>query len=199
MNSLATEIREARAQKVILSKDSLTIDLADGRTIIVPLVWYPRLWYGTVEERTHFEIIGDGAFIHWPDLDEDLSVSGILAGRQSGESQQSLKRWLEQRSALGKRSDQVKITHAERILAAVAAVAERRKNAVFTRDEVRRQAGISRKEWDASYSPVFQAMRTDQPGGAPNVAARFKGVFQQVAHGKHKLTEYGLKLVREMA
>ena len=99
MNSLVIEIQEAYAQDVTVSEDALTVDLADGRTIIVPLVWYPRLWYGTPEERSRFEVIGDGAFIHWPDLDEDLSVSGLLAGRHSGESQRSLKRWLEQRTA----------------------------------------------------------------------------------------------------
>ena len=99
MTSLAVEIQEASAQKVTVSDDSLTVDLVDGRTIIVPLVWYPRLWYGTPEERERFEIIGEGTLIHWPDLDEDLSVSGLLAGRRSGESQQSLKRWLKERKA----------------------------------------------------------------------------------------------------
>jgi hypothetical protein len=94
MNSSVIEIQEAHAQNVEVSEDSITIDLVDGRTIIAPLSWYPRLWYGTPAERNNFEIIGDGAIIHWPDLDEDLSVSGILAGRRSGESQKSLKRWL---------------------------------------------------------------------------------------------------------
>jgi hypothetical protein len=98
MNSLVIEVQEATAQKVTVSEVSLAVDLVDGRTIIVPLVWYPRLWYGTPEERNHFEIIGDGTLIHWPDLDEDLSVSGLLAGRRSGESQRSLKRWLEERT-----------------------------------------------------------------------------------------------------
>jgi len=101
MTSLAIEIQEASAQQVTVSKDSLTVDLVDGRTIIVPLVWYPRLWYGTAEERERFEIIGDGTLIHWPGLDEDLSTSGLLAGRRSGESQQSLKRWLEKRAIPG--------------------------------------------------------------------------------------------------
>jgi hypothetical protein len=99
MNSLVIEIEEARAQNVAVSEDSLTIDLVDGRTITAPLLWYPRLWHGTLKERNHLEIIGDGAFIHWPDLDEDLSVAGILAGRRSGESPQSLKKWLAQRPA----------------------------------------------------------------------------------------------------
>ncbi len=99
MNSLVVEIEEARAQLVTVSEDSLIVDLVDGRTIITPLVWYPRLWHGTPEERSNLEIIGDGAIIHWPDLDEDLSVAGLLAGRRSGESQQSLIRWLEERHA----------------------------------------------------------------------------------------------------
>ena len=98
MNSLAAETREACAQGVTVSEDSLTVDLVDGRTIIVPLAWYPRLWYGSPEERHRFEIIGNGTLIHWPDLDEDLSVSGILAGRRSGESRQSLKKWLAERT-----------------------------------------------------------------------------------------------------
>ena len=99
MNSLVIEIQEAGAQNVIVSEDSLQVDLVDGRTIILPLMWYPRLWYGLPEERNRFEIIGDGTLIHWPDLDEDLSVSGLLAGRKSGESSQSLKRWLAERTA----------------------------------------------------------------------------------------------------
>ena len=99
MNSLAIETQEPRAQDIAISEDSLSVDLTDGRTIIVPLIWYPRLWYGTEEERSNFEILSDGTLIHWPDLDEDLSVSGILAGRRSGESQKSLKRWLEERGA----------------------------------------------------------------------------------------------------
>lgn len=97
MNSLAIEIREARAQRLTINDDALHVDLTDGRTILVPLMWYPRLWHGTLEERQHYEIIGDGAYIHWPDVDEDLSVAGILAGRRSGESAASLKKWLESR------------------------------------------------------------------------------------------------------
>jgi len=99
MSSSVVEIEEARAQQVTVSEDSLTVDLVDGRTIIVPLVWYPRLWHGTPEERGRLEILGDGTLIHWPDLDEDLGISGLLAGRRSGESQQSLARWLEERHA----------------------------------------------------------------------------------------------------
>ena len=94
MSSLVIKIQEASAQSVAVSEEALTVDLVDGRTIIVPLMWYPRLWYGTAEERNNYEIIGEGTLIHWPDLDEDLSVSGLLAGRRSGESQKSLKKWL---------------------------------------------------------------------------------------------------------
>ncbi len=99
MSTLAIEIEEARASRVSVSEDSLSVDLIDGRTIIAPLAWFPRLWHGTPEERKNIEIIGDGAMLHWPDLDEDLSVTGLLAGRRSGESQQSLAKWLAERRA----------------------------------------------------------------------------------------------------
>lgn len=94
MNTLALEIQEARAQEVEVNEDTLIVHLVDGRSISVPLAWYPRLWYGTPKERANFEIIGDGGYIHWPDLDEDLTVTGILAGRHSGEKPESLKKWL---------------------------------------------------------------------------------------------------------
>ncbi len=97
MNSLETEIEEPKAKSIKISDDSLSVDLFDGRTIIVPLLWYPRLWHGSNEERKNFELIDEGSIIHWPDLDEDLSLSGIVAGRKSGESQKSLKRWLKNR------------------------------------------------------------------------------------------------------
>ncbi|MCE5267760.1 MAG: DUF2442 domain-containing protein [Planctomycetaceae bacterium] len=94
MSTLAVEISEARAQSVRIDEERLQIELTDGRTISAPLAWYPRLWHGKPEERAHLEIIGDGAYIHWPDLDEDLTVAGVLAGRRSGESLESLQRWL---------------------------------------------------------------------------------------------------------
>ena len=92
------EIQDVRAKDVRLDNDSLAVDLVDGRTIIVPIVWYPRLWHGTPEERRNFEILGGGEYIHWPALDEDLTVAGLLAGRPSGESQASLKIWLDARA-----------------------------------------------------------------------------------------------------
>ena len=100
-----TEIQEARASAVGVSDDALTVDLVDGRTIIVPLVWYPRLWNGTPKERKHVKVLSDGAYLNWPELDEDLTVVGLLAGRRSGESSESLKKWLEVREAKGKQTE----------------------------------------------------------------------------------------------
>jgi len=102
MNSSVGELQEARALQLTVSDEALTVDLVDGRTIVVPLAWYPRLWHATQLERNRFEFFGDGAFIHWPDLDEDLTVAGLLAGRRSGESPQSLKKWLEARRVQAK-------------------------------------------------------------------------------------------------
>ena len=97
MSPLVVETQEARSQSVRLTAESLSVDLVDARTIIVPLVWFPRLWHGTPQERNHFEIFGDGAYIHWPDLDEDPTVAGLLGGRQSGENPQFLLKWLNTR------------------------------------------------------------------------------------------------------
>ena len=101
MSSSASELQLSRAVRVTVTKDALAVDLADGRTVIAPLAWYPRLLHGTTEERRRWRLIGRGEGIHWPDLDEDISVDGLLAGRPSGESQSSLKRWLAERSASG--------------------------------------------------------------------------------------------------
>ena len=99
MHSLAVETEEPRAQAIVVNDEALTVDLVDGRTLVVPLAWFPRLWHGTQKERDNFEAFGDGAFIHWPDLDEDLSVAGLVSGLRSGESLESLKRWLDARSS----------------------------------------------------------------------------------------------------
>ena len=77
----------------------LTVDLSDGRTISVPLDWYTRLVHATQSERDNWRLIGGGEGIHWPDMDEDISVEGLLAGRKSGESRSSFKRWLEAKRA----------------------------------------------------------------------------------------------------
>jgi hypothetical protein len=99
MTISATEIRLARANRVIVSADTLTVDLADGRTISAPLAWYPRLLNGSVAERRNWRLIGDGEGIHWPDLDEDISIENLILGQPSGESQRSFKEWLETRGA----------------------------------------------------------------------------------------------------
>lgn len=82
---------------VYIDPDTLTVELADGRTLSVPIAWYPRLLYGSQSERNHWEWIGNGEGIHWPDLDEDISIEGLILGRRSGESQRSLQRWLNDR------------------------------------------------------------------------------------------------------
>lgn len=97
-NSLGIETRIATAQYVTVTEDALVVDLTDGRTVSVPLAWYPRLWHGTPEERDNWRLIGKGEGIHWPDLDEDISVENLVLGKPSGESQRSLKRWLEARA-----------------------------------------------------------------------------------------------------
>ena len=99
MSTSATELREATALSISVNDDALAVDLADGRTITVPLAWFPRLAAGTPVERANWRLIGGGEGIHWPDLDEDISTRSLLAGRRSGETQESLRRWLESRGA----------------------------------------------------------------------------------------------------
>ena len=82
-----------------MTDDLLTVELADGRIISVPLDWYPRLVHATEDERSNWDLHAGSQHIHWEDLDEDISVEGLLAGRRSGESQASLNRWLEARLA----------------------------------------------------------------------------------------------------
>jgi hypothetical protein len=99
MSTLSVSVQEPRAQRVTVTEDSVVVDLRDGRTVSAPLAWYPRLLHGTPEERDNWRLIGSGEGIHWPDLDEDLSIEGLISGRPSGESRASLKRWLETRKA----------------------------------------------------------------------------------------------------
>jgi Protein of unknown function (DUF2442) len=98
MSTLVLEIEPAIAEAKI-TDDELALDLTDGRSIQVPLTWYPRLFYASGSERQTFHLLGDGYAIEWPDLDEHIGIEGLLAGRHSGESQQSLKRWLASRQA----------------------------------------------------------------------------------------------------
>ena len=97
MTSFQVATSEARAKAVRIDGEALSVDLIDGRTILVPLGWYPRLWHGSDAERRQFELLDDGSYIHWPALDEDLAVGDLLAGRRSAESPSSLKRWLARR------------------------------------------------------------------------------------------------------
>jgi hypothetical protein len=94
---MSTLVVEVRAQSLVVTEDSLIVDLSDGRSITVPLAWYPRLVHGTPEERNNWRWIGDGEGIHWSDLDEDISVENLILGKASGESQDSFRRWLEKR------------------------------------------------------------------------------------------------------
>ena len=94
MSSSTVETREALAVRVEVSDDTLSVELADGRTIAAPLAWYPRLMHATAEERASWRLIGGGRGIHWPGVDEDVSVANLLAGQPSAESQSSFKRWL---------------------------------------------------------------------------------------------------------
>src|SRR5947208_2563745 len=94
MNSSAVEGRTALATGVAVSEDTLSVELTDGRTIAAPLAWYPRLAHATAEERTSWRLIAGGQGIHWPALDEDISVANLLTGQPSAESQTSFKKWL---------------------------------------------------------------------------------------------------------
>ena len=97
MTTLAIEAESTVAVSVSATDDALTVNLTDGRTLSVPLAWYPRLQHGSVSERANWRFIGRGSGIHWPDLDEDISVEGLIAGRPSGENPGSLERWLKTR------------------------------------------------------------------------------------------------------
>jgi len=95
----AVEIAIPEAVDVKVTEDTLSVDLTDGRTISVPLGWYPRLEHANAGERANWRLIGKGQGIHWEDIDEDISIEGLLAGKPSGESQTSFKRWLQERQS----------------------------------------------------------------------------------------------------
>jgi hypothetical protein len=99
MSTSTIELQVPLAKKVSVSDDTLSVDLSDGRSICVPLAWYPRLSHATSAERKRWRLIGRGRGIHWDDLDEDIGVAGLLAGKSSGESLASFGRWLAKRSA----------------------------------------------------------------------------------------------------
>lgn len=98
MTSSTAEVVVPQATDVRVRDDALCVELSDGRTITVPLSWYPRLEHGTPSERGRRRLIADGEGIHWPDLDEDIRVAALLAGARSSESSKSLRDWLRRRT-----------------------------------------------------------------------------------------------------
>lgn len=99
MSTSAEQVDQPFAVSVNVTDDVLIVELRDGRTVSVPLSWYPRLEYATERERDAWELIGGGTGIHWEVVDEDISVEALVAGKPSNESQASLKRWLSDRGA----------------------------------------------------------------------------------------------------
>jgi hypothetical protein len=100
MTTLSVELKEVFVLHVSITDDTFSVDLSDGRTIAVPLAWFPRLVHATQSERANCQLVGKGAGIHWPDLDEDISVENLVLGNPSGESQASFQRWLDSREKL---------------------------------------------------------------------------------------------------
>ncbi len=99
MSTSTTEIYPPLAARVSIDADALEVALDDGRTITVPLAWYPRLLHALPAELANYRLIGNGSGIHWPDVEEDVSVAALLDGRASGESSASLSRWLAGRTS----------------------------------------------------------------------------------------------------
>jgi hypothetical protein len=99
-SSLADDKLEARATDVRVTDETISVELEDGRTIIVPTAWIPRLQHATDEERKNFKIGPWG--IEWPDIEADTSIRGLLLGNKSGENPESFKYWLDNRKK-GKR------------------------------------------------------------------------------------------------
>ena len=89
---------EPFANRVVVTHGLLVVGLADGRTLSVPLTWYPRLANATIAEQQNVNLLGDGYAMEWPDLDEHIGVEGLIAGHRSGESAESLQRWLDSRN-----------------------------------------------------------------------------------------------------
>ncbi|HXE62242.1 MAG TPA: DUF2442 domain-containing protein [Bryobacteraceae bacterium] len=97
MSTSQAEITGASALSVRVTDLDLSVDLSDGRTITVPVAWFPRIAMGTQQERENWSLIGGGHGIHWPNLDEDISVESLLTGQRSRERASSLRKWMENR------------------------------------------------------------------------------------------------------
>lgn len=104
MHNFTVNIESSRALDVHVTEDAITVDLSNGRAITVSLSWFPRLKHGRPEERENWKLIGNGHGIRWPDLDVEISVEGLLAGKPSSESQASFKMWLKGRVSRSARS-----------------------------------------------------------------------------------------------
>jgi len=94
MSTSGIDLKNTAAKGVMVGEDNLVVELSDGRAITVPVAWFPRLLHGTPSGRSNWRLIGSGEGIHWPDLDEDISVASLLAGRRSSETGDSLRQWL---------------------------------------------------------------------------------------------------------
>jgi hypothetical protein len=101
MTTSRVDMEIPNAESVSVTEDAVSVELSDGRSVSVPLAWFPRLLHGTPAERNDWRLIGKGEGIHWEALDEDISIESLLAGRRSGESQESLKKWMKSRTASG--------------------------------------------------------------------------------------------------
>jgi hypothetical protein len=99
MTISVADLKVPLATGVTVTEDTLDVELSDGRTLSVPLAWYPRPLHGTAAERQRWRLIGTGEGSHWPDLEEDISAESLLTGRPSSERPASLRRWLSARSA----------------------------------------------------------------------------------------------------
>ncbi|MBU2444529.1 MAG: DUF2442 domain-containing protein [Bacteroidetes bacterium] len=102
MNTFIVDLEQTKIQNVVVTDDALIVDFFDGRTITVPLAWYPRLLHGSASEQNNWKIIGNGEGIHWAELDEDISVENLVFGKRSGESQNSFKKWIEKRKSVNR-------------------------------------------------------------------------------------------------
>jgi hypothetical protein len=94
MNTLANKLKFVAIELVSTTDDALNVELSDGRSLAVPLTWFPRLFYATKNERNQWRLIGNGQGIHWQSVDEDISLENLLFGQPSGENSTSLQKWL---------------------------------------------------------------------------------------------------------